>query len=411
MNLLKDLINKPDKKQLKNLIIKTIVMIYAIIITSVVTKYSSNILLPDLFDNERVTVDAFLYMAVIVLAAYLFFREKNTIKFLFVYNFAMIFIVFTTLLSYDVRPLVLLPLLLSMVYDKTTGMVGAVAISAYNVFTFVDRPDYLVSGPEFMIVIVVLVLTAVSALIVNKKLYIEIPMYPVIYGLSLWMYDKFSSYCEDYPGCEIYCTPDFKYFASKGVIISFVAFLVIRLAYYCYENKLFIRRKLQEISQEDYILIRELKKKHTLVYNHSVEIAELSEKAASVIKADTDIAFAGGLYHEIGKLAGNNYVHEGVRISNKYKFPTVIRNIIIEHNVKSRLPKSKEAAIVMLADTAVSAVEYLRANNKKNVDEAVVFENALITRLKSGTLNDSGLSISEFNKIKETFMNYKNFNI
>lgn len=411
MNLLKNLINKLDKKQIKKIVIRLVAVIYVLVVTSIVTKYSSNILLPDLFDNERVTVDAFLFISILVFGVYLFIRETNIVKYLFVYNFVMIFIVFTTLISYDSRPIILLPLLLSLFYDKTTGLLGAVSISAYNVFTFVDRPDYLVSGPEFMIVIIVLILAAFSALIINKKLFLEIPFYPVVYFLSLWLYQKFGSYCQDYPNCEIYCSPDFKFFASKGVIISIGIYFLVRVFYYCYENKVFIKKKLQEISSEEYVLVMEMKKNSSVLYNHSVEIAELAEKAAKAISVDADIAFAGGLYHDVGKLAGNNYIHEGVKIANKYKMPIAIKNIIIEHNVKNRLPRTKEAAIVMLADTAVSAVEYLRNNNKKNVDETVVFENALMTRLKNGTLNNSGLSISEFNKIKETFMNYKNFNI
>ena len=136
----------------------------------------------------------------------------------------------------------------------------------------------------------------------------------------------------------------------------------------------------------------------------------MSAISAKAINADEDIAFAGGLYHYIGKMAGTNYVHEGIKIAGRYKLPSEIKNIIIEHNVKNRLPKSKEAAIVMLADTAVSAVEYLRTN-KKNVDEVTVFENSLMTRLKNGALNDSKMTIAEFNIVKDIFMQHKVLNI
>ena len=81
---------------------------------------------------------------------------------------------------------------------------------------------------------------------------------------------------------------------------------------------------------------------------------------------------------------------------------------MIEHNVKARLPRSKEAAIVMLCDTAISAVEYLRGTmDKKDVSEKTIMENALNKRLTGGTLHMSGLSIEEFDKIKEVLIKIK----
>lgn len=81
---------------------------------------------------------------------------------------------------------------------------------------------------------------------------------------------------------------------------------------------------------------------------------------------------------------------------------------MVEHNVKARLPKSKEAAIVMMCDTAISAVEYLKGTmEKKDVSEKSVMENALNKRLNSGSLHMSGLSIEEFDKIKEVLIKIK----
>ena len=81
---------------------------------------------------------------------------------------------------------------------------------------------------------------------------------------------------------------------------------------------------------------------------------------------------------------------------------------MVEHNVKSRAPKSKEAAIVMLSDTVVSTIEYVKGTmDKKDISEQVLVENAINKRLTSGALNKSGLTIEEFNTIKETLVNIK----
>ena len=394
------------------ILVKIASIIYILVITKVVTGYSSNILLPDLFENERTTVDGFLFGSLLFIGIVLYFKEKNIIKFMFVYHFVMIFTVLTVLIPYDKRPIILVPMLLAMVYDKTVGFSAVISVCSYNVFTLSDRPDNIIYGPEFMMVIVMLIISGVAVFVVErkKKIYFEVAIYPVVYFISLLMYWIFGSYCKDYPGCEIYYENSFKFYASKGVLISLVVFTIVRVAYFLYESKYFARRKLFEISSGDYSLIKGMKNNSVSLYNHSIEVAELSAMAAKAINADEDIAFAGGLYHDIGKMAGTNYVHEGIKIAGRYKLPSEIKNIIIEHNVKNRLPKSKEAAIVMLADTAVSAVEYLRSN-KKNVDEVTVFENSLMTRLKNGALNDSKMTIAEFNAVKDVFMQHKVLNI
>jgi len=411
MTIIETIKEKLDKETIKNIAIKFICIVYVLFISSVVTKYSSNILMPELFDNERTTVDSFLYIIVLFMAFVLFFKEKNVIKYLFAFHFAMLFTAFTALLTYDKRPIILLGMIFSLFYGRSVGLSMAVAICAYNVFTLASRPDYIVYGPEFMLVVVMLVLAGFAAYIVNKsgKIYFEIIMYIATYVLSVWFYKVFGYFAIDYPGCEIYCEDSFKFFASKGTLISIIIFVVIRIIYYVIDKGIIINKKLRSNSTNDYVLIDEMKKNSSALYNHSMEVAKLSALAAKNIGVNENVAFAGGLYHDIGKLAGNNYVHEGVRIANKYKIPKQVKNIIIEHNLKNRLPKTKESAIVMLADTGVSAVEYLRSNNKA-ADEPVVFENSMMTRLKNGALNDSNLTINEFNKIKEVFLQYKLMN-
>ena len=105
---------------------------------------------------------------------------------------------------------------------------------------------------------------------------------------------------------------------------------------------------------------------------------------------------------------GQEYIKEGITLSEKYKLPQCVRNIMIEHNIKSRLPRTKESAIVMLCDTAVSAVEYLKATmDKKDMSESAIIENALNKRMLSGALNKSGLSIEEFSIVKESLLKIK----
>jgi len=63
---------------------------------------------------------------------------------------------------------------------------------------------------------------------------------------------------------------------------------------------------------------------------------------------------------------------------------------------------TKEAAIVMLADSVVTSVEYLR-ETKKEVSEDTILDHAFATRVNSGILSDSGLSLEELYIIKKIF--------
>ena len=151
-----------------------------------------------------------------------------------------------------------------------------------------------------------------------------------------------------------------------------------------------------------------MKKKSASLYYHSNEVAEMSRLAAKRIGADYNLAYAGGLFHDLGKVAGSEYIKEGLKLAEQYGIPKDVRTIMVEHNVKSRTPKSKEAAIVMLSDTVVSTIEYVKGTmDKKDISEQVLVENAINKRLTSGALNKSGLTIEEFNIIKETLVNIK----
>ena len=54
MKLIDGLIDKVKEKNTKSILVRAVCMIYVFVITMIVTKYSSNILIPDLFENERI---------------------------------------------------------------------------------------------------------------------------------------------------------------------------------------------------------------------------------------------------------------------------------------------------------------------------------------------------------------------
>ncbi len=216
--------------------------------------------------------------------------------------------------------------------------------------------------------------------------------------------------------------------------------------------------RLMELTRPDQPLIRRLTLEASGTYQHSLVVANLSEEAALAIKANSTLCRVGSYYHDIGKLKNPLYFGEnqngynphdelpptesakiilnhtvyGKELAKKYKLPKEIIDIIPQHHgttkvgyfyakaandiiyknqitedmfkYKGDIPKSKEAAIIMLADTSEAAVRSV-IYKMKNFEEVETFITKLINgKIESGQLLDSGLTFKDIEKIKKAFM-------
>ncbi len=161
-------------------------------------------------------------------------------------------------------------------------------------------------------------------------------------------------------------------------------------------------KKYIDYIKDDFPPIKELRENSLRIYYHTLEVADLSAAAAASIHADAMLARAGAMYHDIGKAFSNNYVQAGVVIARENDVPKEILDIIEEHNGKLRIPQSKEAAIVLLADTIISTKEYMSKIGKK-MEEMKIIDSVMSLRLDSGLLDESGLDLTEYKEIKKTF--------
>ena len=147
----------------------------------------------------------------------------------------------------------------------------------------------------------------------------------------------------------------------------------------------------------------EFSERAPLIYKHSRLVARLSSQAAAGIGADTLLAEAGGLYHEIGKELGEDSVQESLSICKKYRIPASVQDIIKEYNPDRKTPSSKESAIVMISDTIVTMMEQ---NRKKNLNEDMegMIVRAFKKREASGAFLLSGLTEQEIIALNEFYI-------
>lgn len=160
----------------------------------------------------------------------------------------------------------------------------------------------------------------------------------------------------------------------------------------------------EDLLNSEHELLMKLKSHSMKLYAHSLLIGELSGQAAKLIGAQEQLAMAGGLYHEIGKINGNNYIDEGLKLAQDYGFSEDLMSIIREHNIKYARPNSKEAAIVMLSDNVVSTIDYIEQSKDQKYTKDKVIDNLFQMRLDKGTFDDSHLSVHEFKQLKTFYL-------
>ncbi|SHO50215.1 HDIG domain-containing metalloprotein [Anaerocolumna xylanovorans] len=170
---------------------------------------------------------------------------------------------------------------------------------------------------------------------------------------------------------------------------------------------------IESILREDFELYKELKASEKL-FLHAGRIAAISEGAAIAAGLDRNTARAGGLYHEIGRLKGKDYVAEGIALAKEYHLPEAIINIIASHNLKADKPASPEGAVVMFTVSLVAAKEYFLANRREEDKKAMdllklmlkFIDNLFAMRLEKDSLSDSNLTVAQYIKLKNFYLDY-----
>lgn len=164
---------------------------------------------------------------------------------------------------------------------------------------------------------------------------------------------------------------------------------------------------LRKLANANYPLIEQLKKTRPKVYQHSKQVAVLAEGAAERIGIDKQLVYIGGLYHEIGKLHSKDYITEGISIGKQYGFPMEVIVLIEEHNVKHKIPTTKEAAVLMLADSVIFLLEHIEKKGlqkEKSIKDMI--ESVFRIRLEKGELDRSGLTVRDFKMLEHYCVDY-----
>jgi len=244
-------------------------------------------------------------------------------------------------------------------------------------------------------------------------------------------------------------------FAAVNAVLSTVVGMVLVIVF---ENLFDITTSmtLVELSDMNHPLLKRLSIEAAGTYNHSVLVANLAESAAARIHANALLARVSAYYHDIGKILKPNYfvenqrndknihnklspsmsalvisshVKDGLELSRKYKMPRVIRDAIMQHHGTSTVsffyekaleqdphkqvqekdfrypgpsPKTRENAIIMLADSVEAASRSLGTSSPKLLRELV--KKIIHDKFASSQLDECNLTFQDLHEIIQGFM-------
>ena len=212
--------------------------------------------------------------------------------------------------------------------------------------------------------------------------------------------------------------------------------------------------QLRELADPNHPLLRQLLLRTPGTYHHALLVANLAERAAEMIGADSLVARVGAYYHDIGKMrnpsafienqAGEKnphdeldplvsaqivaaHVRDGLALADRYGLPERIREMIPSHHGTAVVkffyqqalargevkdvdayrypgpkPRTREAGIVALADGVEASVRSLPAKTPDEIRRMV--DKIVEERLDEGQLEECDLTLADIQKIKAAFV-------
>ena len=214
--------------------------------------------------------------------------------------------------------------------------------------------------------------------------------------------------------------------------------------------------KLSELADRNHPALRYLEDNALGTFNHSLVVGTLTDRAANKIGANSQLARAMAYYHDLGKTMNptmfvenqigstnphdtlsptesaniiKSHVVDGIKLAKKFKIPEIVYQGILEHHGDAVLrffyekektvnpnvskedfrhlgkkPSSKEAAILMLADSLEAACRAIFMS--EDADEGKiknVIEEIFTEKISDGQLNNAPITFNELEIIRESF--------
>ncbi len=213
--------------------------------------------------------------------------------------------------------------------------------------------------------------------------------------------------------------------------------------------------KLLELGDPNHPLLKRLLMEAPGTYHHSLMVGNLAEAGTRAVGGNSLLARVGAYYHDIGKLKRPGFFKENQMAENphdritpnlstlvitshtkdgeetamKYKLPKAIRDIIVQHHGSTLVayfyhkakqgekgmdvkesnfryegprPQTREAAVVLLADSVEAAVRSMQDKTKGKIEGLI--RKIIKDKLDDGQLDYCDLTLKNMNDIANGFL-------
>lgn len=237
------------------------------------------------------------------------------------------------------------------------------------------------------------------------------------------------------------------YLTVAGVLSMLVYLLLIPIERIFGFTSIVTLVELQNVNNP---LLRRLSEEANGTFNHSLQVANLAAEVANRLGARAQLVRTGALYHDIGKLEnavfftenqnGQNphdglsyersaqiivqHVEKGLKLADKYKLPSVVRDFIATHHGKSLTkyfyvlaqkaqtsldprpftypgprPQTLEQAILMMTDAVEAASRSLTEYTEESISAMV--EKIVGTQVSEGNFDECAITFRQIGEAKE----------
>ncbi|GAB4162336.1 MAG: hypothetical protein Kow00107_09680 [Planctomycetota bacterium] len=210
-----------------------------------------------------------------------------------------------------------------------------------------------------------------------------------------------------------------------------------------------------ELSDLNHPLLKRMLLQASGTYQHSLIVATIAEHAAESIGANALLCKVGSLFHDIGKMVRPKYFVEnnpeatrlhdklkyslsamliishtkdGAELGKEYNLPQPILDIIVEHQGTTKVeyfynkalqsndslslpdeqffmypgpkPRSKESAIVMIADSVEALSRTLKNPTSRRIQDAV--HSIIMKKLNDGQFDECDITLAELKTVEKS---------
>ncbi|WP_423337761.1 HD family phosphohydrolase [Melissococcus plutonius] len=242
--------------------------------------------------------------------------------------------------------------------------------------------------------------------------------------------------------------------ALAGSVLSFLATLGLHpyIELLVTDDSMIV---LNELSNPNHPLLKQLLEKAPGTYHHSMMVASLSANAVAEIGGNSLLTRVASYYHDVGKIKHANFfvenlppgsenphnfllpedskqiifshVTEGAQILQEYHMPRAVIDICWQHHGTTLMqffyfkakerdpnvheedyrypgprPQSKEASVISIADTCEAAIRAMHHPSREKISEFVY--NLIQERIEYGQLDDSGLTMREIRIVEKSLI-------